>query len=80
MGENNAVPAPKHSETVQLVIDIEMFTGSHWTQIQREEVAEMVRIYRFNQVGSVLLRVQKLAIEAGYSDLAEKLYSTKFSR
>jgi hypothetical protein len=80
MGDEDAVPAPKHSETVQLVIDIEMFTASHWTQLQREEVAEMIRKYRFNQVGSVLLRAQKLVIEAGYRDLAEKLYSTKFSR
>ena len=80
MGDEDAVPAPKHSETVQLVIDIELFTGSSWTQIQREEVSEMIRKYRFNQVGSVLLRAQKLAIEHGYTAFAEKLYSTKFSR
>lgn len=70
--------APRHSETVQLVIDIEMLTGSVWTQEQRHEVAELVRKYRFNQVGSVTLRIQKLVRETGNVDLSEKIYTGKY--
>lgn len=70
-------PVPKHSETVQLVLDIEMFTGSVWTQVQRGEVAEMIRKYRFNQVGSVLLRVQALVRESGNVELSQQIYTAK---
>jgi hypothetical protein len=78
--DTNATPAPvpQHSETVQLVIDIELSTGSSWTQEQRAVVAEMVRKYRFNQVGSVLLRVQALVRESGNIELSEKVYTGKF--
>jgi hypothetical protein len=76
--EGDRPPIPKHSETVQLVIDIEMFTGSAWTQVQRFEVAEMIRKYRFNQVGSVLLRVQTLVRESGNTELSEKIYTGKY--
>jgi hypothetical protein len=69
---------PKHSETVQLVLDIELMTGSAWTQVQRHEVAELIRRYRFNQVGSVLLRIQQLVRESGNKELSEKIYTGKF--
>jgi len=72
------VPIPKHSETVQLVIDIEMLTGSSWGQGQRHEVAELIRKYRFNQVGSVLLRIQKLVRESGNNELSEKIFMGKY--
>jgi hypothetical protein len=72
------IPIPKHSETVQLVIDIEFMTGSKWTQEQRYEVAEMIRKYRFNQIGSVLLRVQAMVRESGNKELSEKIYTGKF--
>jgi len=68
---------PKHSETVQLVLDIEMLTASVWTQEQRHEVAELIRKYRFNQVGSVLIRVQQLVRETGNVELSNKIYSGK---
>ena len=70
-------PVPKHSETVQLVIDIEMLTGSSWTQDQRNEVAELLRKYRFNQVGSVLLRIEKMVRESGNIELSQKIYTAK---
>jgi hypothetical protein len=76
--ESAPAPVPKHSETVQLVIDIEHKTGSTWTSEQRAEVAEMIRTYRFNQVGSVLLRVQELAREYGNRELSEKIFMGKF--
>lgn len=76
--EGEAIPTPKHSETVQLVIDIEMFTASAWTQVQRFEVAEMIRKYRFNQVGSVLLRIQALVRESGNVELSEKVFMGKY--
>lgn len=69
---------PRHSETVQLVIDIEMLTGSTWTQSQRHEVAELIRKYRFNQVGSVVLRIQALVRETGNAELSQKVYLHQF--
>jgi hypothetical protein len=74
----DAQDKPKHSETVQLVLDIEMLTCSAWTQVQRHEVAELIRRYRFNQVGSVLLRIQQLVRESGNKELSEKIYTGKF--
>lgn len=78
--ENQGKPQeiPKHSETVQLVIDIEMLTGSTWTQVQRHEVAELIRKYRFNQVGSVVLRIQALIRDTGNAKLSELIYSGRW--
>lgn len=72
------LPVPKHSETVQLVIDIEMMTASSWSQGQRYEAAELIRKYRFNQIGSVLARVQKLVRESGNAELSEKVFMGKY--
>lgn len=69
---------PKHSETIQLATDIEMLTGSAWTQGQRYEVAELIRKYRFNQVGSVVARIQQLVRETGNKELSEKVFMGKF--
>lgn len=69
---------PKHSETVQLALDIEMLTASAWSQGQRHEVSELIRKYRFNQVGSVLLRVQQLVRESGNVELSNRIYTGKY--
>lgn len=73
-----SIQIPKHSETVQLVMDIEMLTASMWTQGQRYEVGEMIRKYRFNQVGSVIVRIQKLVRESGNAELSEKVFMGKY--
>lgn len=70
--------SPKHSDTVQLVLDIELMTGSAWTQGQRYEVGEVIRKYRFNQVGSVVMRIQQLVRESGNKELTDKVYMGKF--
>lgn len=66
------------SPTVQLAIDIEMMTGSAWSQGQRYEVAELIRKYRFEQVSGVLARVHQLVRESGNTALTEKIYLGKF--
>ena len=68
----------KQSATVQLVSEIELMTGSAWTQEQRFLVAEVIRKYRFDQVSAVLLRVQALVRETGDVKLSEKIYYGKF--
>lgn len=72
------LPVPKHSETVQLVSEIERLTKSTWNQELRHDIAELVRKYRFNQVGSTLLRVQALVRESGNIALSEKVFMGKF--
>lgn len=72
------IPQIPQSATVQLVTEIELMTGSSWTQDQRYEVAELVRKYRFLQVSAVLARVQKLVRESGDTVLSEKIYMGRF--
>lgn len=71
-------PKVPQSATVNLATEIELMTGSHWTQEQRYLVAEVIRKYRFEQVGAVLLRVHALAMEKGSKELSELIYMGKF--
>lgn len=71
-------PNIPQSATVNLATEIELMTGSNWSQEQRHLVAELIRKYRFGQVGAVLLRVHKLSMEKGYKDLSELIYMGKF--
>jgi hypothetical protein len=68
----------KHSATVNLATQIEVMTGSTWNQEKRFLVAELIRKYRFEQVGSVLLRIQTLIRETGNKDLSEKIFMGRF--
>jgi hypothetical protein len=68
----------RQSATVQLVTEIEMKTGSDWSQEQISLVAEMIRKYRFEQVSGVLLRVQALVRESGNTALSEKIFYGKY--
>lgn len=76
--EQTEIPTPRHSETVQLVMDIETLTKATWNQELRHEVAELIRKYRFNQVGSAMLRVQALVRESGNVALSEKVFMGRF--
>jgi hypothetical protein len=76
--ESSEVPPVRMSATVQLATAIEMLTESGWTQEKRHEVAEMIRAYRFEQVGAVMARVQKLVRESGSAALSEKIFMGKF--
>lgn len=61
------------SATEKLASDIEMITGAIWGREQRLEVCDMIRKYRFNQVGAVLARISKLVHETGELELSEKI-------
>jgi hypothetical protein len=71
-------PKAPQSATLLLVTEIEMMTGSAWSQEQRYLVAELIRKYRFDQVSAVLLRVHALVKETGNKELSEKIYMGKF--
>lgn len=76
--EGSEVPPVRMSATVQLATAIEVLVEGGWTQEKRHEIAEMIRAYRFEQVSSVLARIQKLVRESGNAALSEKLYLGKF--
>lgn len=67
----------EQSATVKLATDIEMMTGSTWTEFQRAEVAELIRKYRFDQVSAALSRVQKMVRDSGATELSEKIFMGK---
>jgi len=66
---------PKNSDTVQLVLDIEMLTGSSWGEGQRYEVAELIRKYRFQVIVNERLRVQKLLKNIRPDEFSDKILS-----
>lgn len=66
------------SATWKLVDDIEELTKGGWTQGKRGEVADLIRVYRHDQTGSVIQRIQKLARESGATGLSEKIYNGKY--
>lgn len=76
--EESGDPPVRMSATVQLTTAIEVLVHDGWTQEKRYEVAEMIRSYRFEQVSSVLARIQKLVRESGNAALSEKLFLGKF--
>lgn len=71
-------PKVPQSATVILATEIELMTGSAWSQEDRHLVAEAIRKYRFEQVSAVLLRVHALVKESGNKELSEKIYMGKF--
>jgi hypothetical protein len=66
------------SPTWILVEQIEEKTASGWDQGKRGEVADLIRAYRFEQVGAVVARIQKLVRESGNAALTEKIYTGKY--
>jgi hypothetical protein len=66
------------SATWILVEAIESLTSTGWTQEKRAEVADLIRAYRSDQTGHVVLRIQKLVKESGNKALSEKIYFGKF--
>lgn len=66
------------SATWKLVDDIEVATKKGWNQEKRAEVADLIRAYRQDQTGAVVLRIQKLVRESGNTALSEKIYFGKF--
>lgn len=66
------------SATWSLVDAIEALTGSGWNQEKRGEVADLIRAYRADQTGHVILRIQKMVRETGDKALSEKIYYGKF--
>lgn len=53
-------------------------TSGGWSQEKRGEVADLIRAYRADQTGHVILRIQKLIRETGDKQLSEKIYYGKF--
>lgn len=73
------VPAsPKMSATEALAVTIELMTGSRWTPEQRSAVRDVIREYRFEQVGSIMARVHKLVKQKGSKELSEMIFFGKF--
>ena len=66
------------SATWMLVDAIETLTGQGWTQEKRAEVADLIRAYRADQTGHVILRIQKLIRETGDTSLSEKVHYGKY--
>lgn len=66
------------SPTWALVHVIEALTATGWNQEKRSEVADLLRAYRFEQVGAVVARIQKLVRESGNAALTEKIYTGKY--
>jgi hypothetical protein len=66
------------SATWILVDEIEKLTNSGWSQEKRAEVADLIRAYRTEQTGHVIMRIQKLARDLGDTKLSEKIYFGKF--
>lgn len=71
-------PQPGKSATWILVEAIEKLTAGGWNQEKRSEVADLIRAYRAEQTGHVILRIQTLARELGDTKLSEKIYFGKF--
>lgn len=65
---------PKQSETDRLVTEIELMTGSSWTQDQRISVGDRIRQYRFDQLAMAAEKVQKIVKESGDTDLSNKIF------
>jgi len=71
-------PPVRESPTAALVATIELMTHSTWTREQRIAVTELVRTYRFEQVGAVMLRVHNLVKREGNKELSEMIFMGKF--
>lgn len=65
---------PKPSSTIKLVTDIELKTASAWTAVQRIEVADLIREYRFAQVTAAMQKIQRFLKENGAAELSEKIF------
>lgn len=68
----------KKSSTERLASDIETLTGAIWGRAQREEVQELIRKYRFEQVSAAMAKVTKLVRESGNAALSEQIFLGKF--
>ena len=74
-----AVPlSPKLSATEALAVTIELMTGQTWTQEQRSAVSDVIRIYRFEQIGAIMSRVHNLVKQKGSKELSEMIFFGKF--
>lgn len=74
-----AVPiSPRMSATEALAVSIELMTGSVWTPEQRSSVADVIRAYRFEQVGNIMSRVHSLVKQKGSKELSEMIFLGKF--
>ncbi len=55
------------SPTDNLVRDIELLTCSSWTPFVRQEVGDLIRKYRFNQIGEAIKDASKLTKDTDMS-------------
>jgi hypothetical protein len=62
------------SATKRLVTEIEIMTGSVWTETQRTDVGELIRKYRFDHLAAAALKLKELG-KTGNNELSEKLYN-----
>jgi hypothetical protein len=70
--------SPKMSATAALAASIELMTGATWTQEQRSAVSDVIRAYRFEQVGAIMARIHNLVKQKGSKELSEMIFFGKF--